>query len=315
MTTDAKDQSSGRSGSERILVVDDDAPFREIMREVLEHMGHSVDDAASALQAVDMARKNEYPIIITDIRMPEMDGLTLVRKIKEEFPDTDVICITGYNDDYSFTDVIKAGASDFIVKPFHIDELYAKLNRLVRERALRKKLNERNEELIRLSIRDGLTGLFNHRHFYERLAQETRRAMRQKRVLSLALIDLDNFKKYNDMHGHLEGDEILKKIAGAIVSSTRKDVDSVFRYGGDEFAVILPEADRETAFKVAQRIREAVNSAEYFPITASIGLATFEPGISIYDFVRRADEALYRSKFKGGNSVSIYEDIRPEVGG
>jgi len=146
--------------------------------------------------------------------------------------------MTGFDKDYTYMDVINAGANDFITKPIKIDEIEAKINRILIEKKIR-------DELATLSITDNLTGLFNQRHFHNKLKEEVNRANRQNHPLSLIILDLDKFKDYNDKYGHLEGDAILAKAGKIIRSNIRESVDTAFRYGGDEFAIILVEADKK----------------------------------------------------------------------
>ncbi len=195
------------------------------------------------------------------------------------------------------------------------------INRLVEEfNNMAQRLKERTEELMKLnrklealSITDGLTGLYNHRYFYRRLAEEIERAKRYDRKLSLIMADIDNFKLYNDNQGHQKGDMVLKGVAECVKNTLRMN-DVPARYGGEEFAVILPETGKATAAGVAERIRCEVERKD-FPdektqpegsITISLGVATFpDDGITIDELVRRADDALYRAKRKGRNRVEV----------
>jgi diguanylate cyclase (GGDEF)-like protein len=197
--------------------------------------------------------------------------------------------MTGYSEGYRYVDVINAGANDFINKPFDLEELEAKLRRIIIERNLRKELN-------RLSITDSLTGLFNQRHFYTRLKDEVTRAKRQKHPLSLILLDLDNFKEYNDTYGHLEGDEMLRNVGQIINNSIREGVDTGYRYGGDEFAIILIESDLNVAKVIGKRVQ--VSLKEKINITASIGYKKFSEKMSDKELVSEADKNLYRAKIR-----------------
>ncbi|MFA6001018.1 MAG: diguanylate cyclase [Thermoleophilia bacterium] len=162
-----------------------------------------------------------------------------------------------------------------------------------------------SKKMEELSMTDSLTHLFNRRHFYRRLKEEMKRAKRQKHPVSLLVVDLDNLKEYNDEHGHLKGDEALRGVAQAVTASIRQDVDTGYRYGGDEFAVILPYSDEAEAAEVAERLRKTFEDFGFEGTSLSIGLAEidFEEGLD--DFVTRADTAMYVAKNSGGNKVHI----------
>jgi len=289
-----------------ILSVDDDRDLRDLLHEVISRMGFTSVTAADGVEALARLSENTFDIVITDINMPRMDGMELIRRIQREFREVDVIAFTGYHNKFRYTDVIEAGASDFISKPFNVNELEAKINRIIRERTLR-------EQLKRLLVRDGLTGLYNRRHFDESLRSEAVRASRQNYGLYLLIIDIDSFKEYNDRHGHQWGDEALKELAKIISLHIRKDVDSGYRYGGDEFAVIVPHANRQQALLVAERLRSRYGDCHLSPTTISIGIARFRgPADAIEKNVQRllrnADISLYRAKHDGGNRVCITEE-------
>jgi len=280
---------------EFILIVDDDFYLRETFGELLQSLGFNVGSASSGMDAIRILKEKEYTFVLTDMKMPEMDGFELIKKVKDGFPEINMIAMTGYSDGYGYVDVINTGASDFIKKPFQLDELEAKVRRIIRERDLRTELN-------RLSITDSLTGLFNQRHFYSRMNEEVIRAERQKKSLALILLDLDNFKEYNDAYGHLEGDNVLRNVGKVINLSIREGVDSGYRYGGDEFAVILIEADISVAEEIGSRVQQSFK--EKVNITASIGFAMFKDGMSVKDLVGLADKNLYRSKDTRKNTAA-----------
>lgn len=163
-----------------------------------------------------------------------------------------------------------------------------------------KRLHAVLEELV---ITDSLTGLYNQRHFSSRLKQEMERARRRRYPLSLLLLDLDNFKSYNDTHGHLAGDRALEEMGKIVLGSIRRDIDTGFRYGGDEFAVILPETTRQQATTVAQRIRDSFGKKELDRLTTSIGLIEFGPDDPAEAVMEMVDRAMYRAKGAGGDRI------------
>jgi two-component system, cell cycle response regulator len=274
--------------NENILIVDDDPYLKETLEQLLRRLGFPSESVSSGMDAIKKLGENKYSIVLTDMKMPGMDGLELIGRIRDGF-DISTIAMTGYSEGYTYVDVINAGASDFIKKPFGIEELEAKIRRIITERNLRKELN-------RLSITDSLTELYNQRHFYDRLNDEVIRASRQKHTLSLILLDLNNFKTYNDSYGHLEGDEVLKSVGKIIMSCIREGVDSGYRYGGDEFAIILIDADIDITQDISLRIEKAFEDKG--KVTVSIGYAIFSNGMTTTDLVLAADKELYRSKQK-----------------
>lgn len=285
-----------------LLLVDDDPLILDLLSMLIKSYGFNYQTAEDGLLAMEKLQKVPYDIVITDIMMPNMDGMQLLQHIKKEYPHTDVIVITGYAGSFSYTDVIRAGASDFISKPFNADELEAKLNRIVRERKLIRDLEQ-------LSRSDGLTGLYNRRHFNTKLWEEAHRANRQNYPLLLAMIDVDRFKQYNDSFGHQAGDNVLQTIGSILKQLTRENVDLVFRFGGDEFALILPQTNTDQARLVAERIIAKYAEYNFSDTGLSIGMTHFirRSGKSwdadITHFVKEADKALYEAKNTGKNKV------------
>lgn len=290
-----------------ILVVDDDELMLKAISEYLRTQGYSIDTAENAEQAMAILKTKKIDVVITDIKMNGMSGLEMTRHVKE-CCETDVIIITGHTGDYSYEEAISKGAEDIVFKPFKPEELLLRLNRVLRERALTQERERMLEELKTLAITDGLTGIFNSRHFYRQLEIEIDRFNRHPHPLSLLLIDIDHFKKYNDRHGHLDGDNVLRKTADLIVSCMRK-MDSAYRYGGEEFTVILPETDCSSAMHVARRIRQTIEdhflSVPYRQkITVSIGITEYAADDSLTGFIHRADNAMYEAKAAGRNRLA-----------
>lgn len=292
-----------------VLIVDDDTAIRESMREYIEMSGYQTYMAASAEEAVEILAETAMDVVITDILLSGMNGLELTDQIKKAH-DVDVIVMTGYSGDYSYEEAISKGASDFVFKPVKFEELLLRLKRVLRERRLTNERTVMLDRLKKLSITDGLTKLYNSRHFYNQLKGELDRSNRYGHPLSLLLLDIDKFKGYNDNYGHLEGDKVLVRIGQTVKSCLRK-MDSAYRYGGEEFTVILPETVGKEAETVAHRIRSAVQSdtfvvgdSDAVTITISVGVTEYAPPEEIATFIQRADQAMYISKDNGRNLVS-----------
>ena len=274
---------------ENLLVVDDEIEVGKVVTELLSSLGFNADSENNGNNALQTIKNGKYTFLITDINMPELNGIELIKKVREEKVDISIIAMTGYDKDYAYMDVINAGANDFITKPFKIDEIEAKISRILIEKRIR-------DELAKLSITDNLTGLFNQRHFHNKLKEEVNRANRQNHPLSLILLDLDKFKEYNDTYGHLEGDRMLAQAGKIILLNIRENVDTAFRYGGDEFAVILVEADKEIVLNTSERIKKGFEESD--GVTASIGFATYKNEMDVNDLIALVDKDLYKSKNK-----------------
>jgi len=288
----------------KILLVDDDPSILEILADLMAIFGHEYTTARDGVEAIEKLKKANFHVVLTDMMMPGIDGMELLKYIHSNYPHIKVMVVTGYDRTFTYTDVIRAGASDFISKPFNTDELEAKINRLVREIELLRQL-----EL--LSISDGLTGLYNRRYFDSKIFEEARRAHRQGHELFLAVLDVDNLKAMNDKYGHLAGDKLLKSVGDIIKHCIREDVDWPFRYGGDEFCVILTQLSQEQALITSERFIQSFNEKK-LPLTGlSIGLARFirsqnqKWADDIAHLIKRADAALYKAKHTGRNRVVV----------
>ncbi|MBW2603646.1 MAG: diguanylate cyclase [Deltaproteobacteria bacterium] len=294
---------------EHILIVEDDDAIRSSIHEFFAKSDFNTFSAPSAEAALEIIKSGTIQIVITDILLPGKDGLQLTSQIKQNY-DIDVIVMTGYSENYSYEEAINKGASDLVFKPFRLEELLLRLKRVLKERSLTTERNRILSKLENLAITDGLTKLYNLRHFYHLLEIEIDRCSRYGHPLALLLLDIDNFKVYNDTYGHLEGDKILVRI-GQIILSGLRTMDSAFRYGGEEFTVILPETTADEAHNVAHRIKTAVEFENFFPepgnvvtVTISIGVTEYYNKESLAAFIKRADQAMYLSKEKGRNAIS-----------
>lgn len=281
-----------------ILIVDDDDLVLKTLNILIRSLGYTCLLAEDGVEAVEILSNNECELVLSDVLMPQMGGLELLAYVREKHPDIDVIIATGFSEQASYADVIKAGALDFIKKPIDQAELEAKLARAFRERRMVR-------ELERLSFRDTLTSVYNRRAFDQKFPGEVERAHRQVYPLFLANIDIDNFKEYNDKYGHFEGDKVLISLGDIIEDCTRHNVDMAFRLGGDEFVVLLPQTSADQATEIVQRILLKFLEANFGKTGLSIGIVSCERTSELTleeDLVRmksKADKAMYEAKKSG----------------
>jgi diguanylate cyclase (GGDEF)-like protein len=298
-----KDHSVPKPTKGKILIVDDAPDTLDIIKKLLSFEGYEVILSATGEEGVKKAQELRPDVILMDINLPGIDGTEALKQIRKANPIQSVIMLTAFATVENAIQALKEGATDFVKKPFENEHLIHIVNQaLEKSRTLREK-QKLEGEVRRLSITDDLTGLYNHRHFFKTLESELARLKRQKTSLSLLMLDLDNFKRYNDTHGHVEGDRVLKKIGEIVEHSIRHNVDTGYRYGGDEFAALLIGASLEQALTIAERIRLTIEQAGFKDITVSVGLAEFQDGFDLERFVKSADDAMYVAKHSGGNRV------------
>ena len=291
-----------KTKSEVILIVDDDDLVRMTLSVLISSLGYHCLVATDGVEAIAVLKATEVDLVFSDIAMPNMDGLDLLKYIVENHKSTDVIMATGFAEKASYADVIKAGALDFIKKPIDQAELEAKLARAFRERSLIRRLEQ-------LSLIDSLTSLWNRRAFEKRFSEEVERASRQRYQVFLAVIDIDNFKEFNDSYGHQEGDEVQVALDDILNECTRSNVDMSFRLGGDEFAVILPQTNADQATEIVQRILLRFVERNFGKTTLSIGVVACVRNRDLpleadeRRMKERGDQAMYEAKKNGKNCV------------
>lgn len=318
-----------------VLLVDDQAMVGEaIRRALLTEPDIDFHFCARAEDAVDIAEKTQPTVILQDLVMPGVDGLTLVKQYRSNplTMDIPIIVLSSKEDALVKRDAFATGVNDYMVKLPDTIELIARIryhsrsynNQLQRDaayRALREsqqQLQKSNFELQRLTNTDGLTSIANRRYFDDYLNAEWKRAKRVQQEISLLLIDVDNFKLYNDNYGHVAGDQVLKNVARAMEASAVRSSDLSARYGGEEFAVILPGTDADGARTAGEKLREMVealhighaHSVTSEWVTVSIGTATVIPKEDQIqsDLIRLADKRLYKAKQSGKNRVMSQDD-------
>lgn len=294
----------------KILVAEDSRYYQRILQDTLSNWGYTVVLAKNGVQALERLKEKDGPkLAIIDWMMPEMNGLELCKKVRETLDNSYIylIFLTANSNKEDMIKGLEAGADDYITKPFNELELKFRLKNGERI------LNLENR-IMQLALTDPLTGLLNRRAFVDRLVSEIARYKRLGQPLSLIMVDLDNFKKCNDIYGHLVGDEVLKHVAKCFSQFLRK-YDFIGRYGGEEFVICTPGVDASVAYTIAERLRKSmkhvnIQQEEGEPlqlyITASFGICELSDKIKdVYDLIKEADEALYQAKANGKDQVVI----------
>jgi diguanylate cyclase (GGDEF)-like protein len=300
-----------------VLVVDDDEMARDVISRRLERVGYAITTAAEGHEALELIARQQFDLVLLDLNMPGMSGFQVLQAIRRLHSVTDlpVVMVTSTDDSASIVEALELGANDYVTKPIDFPVALARVRTQLLLRQMVLALEEANAKLERLSFLDGLTNIANRRRFDEFLDAEWRRCLRSGQPLSLVLADIDFFKAYNDTYGHEAGDEILKKVAGALAATVSRPADLVARYGGEEFVVVLPVTDESGAQYLAERLRSAVEalgiphakSAAGAHVTLSVGVATVVPAreTSAASLVETADGALYTAKRGGRNRVIV----------
>jgi diguanylate cyclase (GGDEF)-like protein len=287
----------------KVLIVDDEPDTREIICRLLQFEGFEVLTASTGEEGVKKVEEEHPEVVLMDISLPGIDGNEALGRIRKLHPFPSVIMLTAFATVDNAIRALKQGATDFLKKPFENDHLVHIVHQSLERYRTQRERERLEEEVQRLSITDDLTGLYNHRHFFKTLEAEVARLRRQKTALSLMMLDIDNFKRYNDRYGHLEGDKVLKKIGEIVSRCIRSNVDSGYRYGGDEFAILLIGASIDQGLVIAERIRSSIEEAGFQDITVSVGLTEFQDHFALETFVKSADDATYVAKHSGGNRV------------
>ncbi|NOY58973.1 MAG: PleD family two-component system response regulator [Calditrichaeota bacterium] len=304
----------------KILVVDDIPVNIQLMQKYLSPAGYEILFARNGEEALVEVENGKPDLVLLDVMMPKMDGFETCRILKnnDKTKYIPIIMVTALNEIEDKVKGIEAGADDFITKPFNKLELLARTKSLLRIKRLHDQLQEKvfqleqaKERLRELAVKDGLTGLYNHRYFKRFLTQEIKRARRHKSQVSLIMMDIDHFKNYNDTYGHLAGDEVLRNVAKLMTGNIR-GIDVAARYGGEEFVIVLPQTNKNAAKIVAEKLRILVGDQKFQnedtqpngKITISIGVATFpENATNLEELIHQADQRLYHAKSLGRNCV------------
>lgn len=319
-----KPQAQNESKAQ-VLVVDDDVSILGVVAEVLEDDGYEVFTASSGEEALDLLRDTKFSLVMSDIRLPGINGVEVLEYINRVSPRTNVIMITSHASLDTSIDAIKHGAYDYLLKPFEdlslissaakraVEAYSLELERSQLIRSLKlsnKELARLNGVLHGLAVRDGLTELFNHRYINELLDKHIEKSAVEGVDLALIFIDVDMFKTFNDQHGHQNGDVLLRELSSLMRENVRNK-DIIARWGGEEFVILSPNTDEKTATLLADSLRKSIASHAFMSdslqsspqITISAGVAVLSKYPTKPKLIEGADSALYAAKENGRNRV------------
>ena len=301
----------------KILIIDDDERYIQSLSDLLEDQ-YAIVATTDSESALNIATVEQPNLVLLDLNMTGIDGYQVIREFKQnlETADIPIIVVTGSHDFRDETLCLKLGAVDYITKPYTPEIVKARVHTHV-------ELKRQKDLLRKLSYQDGLTGIANRRYFDDVLIREHRRCKRNKMPLSILMIDIDFFKAYNDLYGHLTGDDCLKLVVLTMQEQLNRPSDLLARYGGEEFVCVLPETDLDGAKLIAERMRSAVLEQQ-IPhekgidgrITISIGVVSGLPreGADPRKFLIVADQCLYRAKVSGRNRICLGSCCDENVG-
>ena len=312
----------------KILMIDDSSSERIYIKALLGKLGHQVVLAADGQAGIALFADSDPDLILLDVMMAGLDGYETARVIRASSDQwVPIIFLSGRHESDAIEAGIDAGGDDYLTKPVDPKVLEAKIRSMTRIAQMRRQLVDRGAELkaanaalMRLVDVDGLTGIANRRRLDAKIAEEIARCARNHLPLALILIDIDHFKRFNDSHGHLVGDECLKQVAQALERELQRPADLAARYGGEEFCVVLPETNPAGALMLAERLRACVAAIEVSVgagpkagVTISVGVNCDVPPThgDARVLLARADAALYEAKAGGRNRVCIAAPAAP----
>jgi len=294
----------------KVLIAEDSKYYQRILQTTLEGWGLEVELACNGEQAWKILQREDGPkLAIVDWVMPKMTGIEVCERVRERLNESYIyiILLTSNSGKDDVIRGLEAGADDYIIKPFNELEFKFRIKN-------GKRIIDLENRIMQLALTDYLTGLLNRRAYIERVEAELERNLQAGQPVSLIMLDIDNFKKFNDNFGHLIGDKVLQNVANQLGIGVRKQ-DFIGRYGGEEFSVCLPEIDSKQASIIAERLRMGIKSivlkdsdGNLIPyITASFGVSSTvgEGNSTVERLIKTADDALYIAKGSGKNRVVI----------
>ena len=299
---------------EKILIVDDEQDILALLSSILENEGYEVLTAADGVEGIERFQHEQPDLMITDIKMPRKDGLGVLKEIKAIGADlVDVIIMTGHSDETTAIDCLRAGAYDYLLKPLEdLEVMLVSIERALHKRTLELKNKQLLRKLEEMTIKDQLTDLLNFRQLDPCLDDEIARSGRYRHSFCGVMLDIDHFKDINDTYGHLFGDYVLQKF-GDIMRQNLRTTDRLFRYGGDEFFILMSEIGKKEAEVTANRLMEAIRNCHFVRddhqtnITLSIGCVLYpDQATNKTEIIRHAERALYQAREMGGDRMIFH---------
>ena len=298
-----------------ILVVEDEDKDIRLIKNYLQGEAYQIVVAKTGEETLSRVLKEKIDLVLLDILLPGMDGFQVVERLREMEggKNLQIVALTNLQDMESKIKGIELGADDYLVKPINKHELRVRIRSLVKKKAYLDSLKNEYASAVQTAITDKLTGLYNRAYFEHFINLEIKRAERQTAFLSLIMMDIDDFKKYNDTLGHLAGDRILRDV-GKLVRKSIREIDLAARYGGEEFVLVLPNTNIGGAVVVAERLKQIIVDHTFAPedtlpgkrFTASMGIAEYPTeAITVNDLIQSADEQLYRAKNAGKDCICL----------
>jgi len=289
----------------KVLIIEDDNNIFNTLKRGLESSEYKVWRAASGNEALKLFKNINFMVVISEAMMPDITGTELIKRLKKINSKINVITLTTYSFASFGVETLEAGAYAYLLKPLNMKEVMVFLRRAIENTYLANQARQRRTYKD-MSILDGLTGVYNHRYFDEVLDWHIAHFRRHLQALSLFMIDIDHFKRYNDTKGHPQGDRALSDAARLFTESLR-EYDQVCRYGGEEFTIIMPQTPQRQAKIVGDRL--IVSARVKLPVTISVGLSTFPDNAQTKkELIDKADKAMYQAKALGRNRLCVFDE-------
>jgi two-component system cell cycle response regulator len=308
------------SGAKLMVVDDDEVQAKQVIAKLSET--YQVDAVSDPEQALEKATAGDYGAILISTMLSGSDGLRLASQIKsqEETRNVPLLVLVDEDDKAIMFKALEMGINDYLTVPVDKNEMLARVKMQIRRKRYQEALKSHYQQSISMALTDGLTGLYNRHYLNTHLANMVKQAQQNNKNLAVMMMDMDHFKQVNDTHGHDAGDMVLKQLAGLIMGAARS-TDLAARFGGEEFVVLMPETDPQSAIGAANRLRDIVEKTPFninvdgttIQKTVSIGVSSLHPdGDSMEGLLKRADEALYVAKNSGRNQVKVAANVVPK---